>query len=145
MEACIQLVQINEMKECYIRPIFFGGYGELNVHPLTNNISSAIAVWDWGAYLGQDSMEKGIRCTVSSWSRIDSRAVPPHAKCSGNYVNSILAKMDAVAAGYDEAILLNPTGMVAEGSGENIFRVKEGVVTTPTKNAGILEGVRGKQ
>ena len=113
----------------------------MGVNPLKNKILGAISAWEWGAYLGEEGMEKGIRCTISSWSRIDSRSLPPHAKCSGNYANSILAKMDAIAAGYDEAILLSTNGMVAEGSGENIFRVKQGVVMTPSKTAGILEGI----
>jgi len=86
-------------------------------------------------------MDKGIRCTVSSWSRIDPRTLPPHAKCSANYANSILAKMDALSAGFDEAILLTTNGLVAEGSGENIFRVKDGILTTPSKAAGVLEGI----
>jgi branched-chain amino acid aminotransferase len=141
MDTCVGLVRQNGLKNYYIRPIFFGAYGELGVNPLKNKISGAVACWEWGAYLGEEGMEKGIRCTISSWTRIDSKMIPPHAKCSANYANSILAKMDALAAGYDEAILLSSNGMVAEGSGENIFRVNDGIVTTPTKAAGILEGI----
>ncbi len=141
MDACIEVVRRNGLNDCYVRPIFFGGLGELSVNPLKNRIRAAIGVFEWGAYLGEEGMETGVRCTVSSWTRIDSRALPPHAKCSGHYVNSILANLDATAAGYDEAILLNSNGFVAEGSGENIFRVKNGTMTTPSKASGILEGV----
>ncbi len=139
--ACIELVRRNGVKDCYIRPIVFSSYGEMGVNPLKNKIIGAVAEWEWEGYLGDEGADKGIRCTISSWTRIDSKMLPPHAKCSGNYANSILAKMDAIAAGYDEAILLSSNGMVAEGSGENIFRVKDGVLTTPTKTAGILEGI----
>ena len=132
----------NGLKDCYIRPIVFSSYGEMGVNPLKNKISGAIARWEWGAYLGDEGMEKGIRCTVSSWARIDPRILPPHAKCSANYANSILAKMDALAAGYDEAILLTLDGLVAEGSGENIFRVKDGVVyTTHDESRRYSEGI----
>ena len=141
MGGCLELVKRNGLKDCYVRPIVFSSYGEMGVNPLKNKVMGAISAWEWGAYLGEEGMEKGIRCTISSWSRIDSKSLPPHAKCSGNYANSILAKMDALAAGYDEAILLSTNGMVAEGSGENIFRVKNGVLTTPSKSAGILEGI----
>lgn len=111
------------------------------MNPLKNPVMGAVACWEWGAYLGEEGMEKGIRCTVSSWSRIDSKMLPPQAKCAANYANSILAKTDALAAGYDEAILLTQNGYVAEGSGENIFRVKNGEVSTPTMESGILGGV----
>jgi branched-chain amino acid aminotransferase len=141
VKACLDLVKVNGLNECYIRPIFFSAYGEMGVNPMKNKVSGAIAAWEWGAYLGDEGMEKGIRCTVSSWSRIDPRTLPPHAKCSANYANSVLAKMDAISAGFDEAILLTVNGLVAEGSGENIFRIKDGVLTTPTKTAGILEGI----
>jgi branched-chain amino acid aminotransferase len=140
-QACLELVRENNLRECYIRPIVFSSYGEMGVNPLKNKISGAIGCWEWGAYLGEEGMEKGIRCMVSSWARIDSRVLPPHAKCSANYANSILAKTDAIAAGYDEAILLTLDGYVAEGSGENIFKVKSGVLTTPTMESGILGGI----
>ena len=133
--------RVNGLNECYIRPIVFSSYGEMGVNPMKNKISGAIAAWEWGAYLGDEGMEKGIRATISSWARIDPRTLPPHAKCSANYANSILAKMDALSAGFDEAILLTTDGLVAEGTGENIFRIKDGVLTTPTKSAGVLEGI----
>ncbi|HUH99615.1 MAG TPA: branched-chain amino acid transaminase [Nitrososphaerales archaeon] len=141
MEACLNVVKENGLKDCYVRPIVFSSYGEMGVNPLKNKITGAVAAWEWGSYLGEEGMDKGIRCTISSWSRIDPRTLPPHSKCSANYANSILAKMDAISAGFDEAILLTTDGLVAEGSGENIFRVKDGVLTTPSKAAGVLEGI----
>jgi branched-chain amino acid aminotransferase len=139
--ACLDLVKENGLKECYVRPIVFSAQGEMGVNPLKNPVIGAVGCWEWGAYLGEEGMEKGIRCTVSSWARVDSRILPPQAKCSANYANSILAKTDAIAAGYDEAILLTLEGYVAEGSGENIFRVKNGEVYTPSMESGILGGI----
>lgn len=139
--ACLDLVKENGLKDCYLRPIVFSAYGEMGVNPLKNPVKGAVACWEWGAYLGEEGMEKGIRCTVSSWSRIDSKILPPQAKCAANYANSILAKTDALASGYDEAILLTLEGNVAEGSGENIFRVKNGQIYTPTMESGILGGI----
>jgi branched-chain amino acid aminotransferase len=139
--ACLDTVKENGLQDCYVRPIVFSAQGEMGVNPLKNPVIGAVACWEWGAYLGEEGMEKGIRCTVSSWSRIDSKMLPPQAKCAANYANSILAKTDALAAGYDEAILLTQNGYVAEGSGENIFRVKNGEVYTPTMESGILGGV----
>jgi len=141
LTACLDLVRENGVEECYIRPIVYSSFGELGVNPLKNPTKGAIACWEWGAYLGDEGMEKGIRCTVSSWARIDARILPPQAKCSANYANSALAKMDAIASGYDEAILLTLEGDVAEGSGENIFMVQNGELFTPTLDSGILAGV----
>lgn len=141
VQASLNLVKENGLKDCYIRPIVFSSYGEMGLNPMKNKVIGAIAAWEWGSYLGDEGLEKGIRCTVSSWSRIDPRTMPPHAKCSANYANSILAKTDAISAGFDEAIMLTTTGFVSEGSGENIFRVKDGILTTPTKAAGVLEGI----
>jgi branched-chain amino acid aminotransferase len=140
-KACLDLVRENGLQDCYLRPIVFSSFGEMGVNPLKNRVMGAVACWEWGAYLGDEGMEKGIRCCVSSWARIDSRILPPQAKCAANYANSILAKTDALAAGYDEAILLTLAGNVAEGSGENIFRVRNGTVYTPTMQSGILGGV----
>ncbi len=140
-EACIDVVRANETPEAYIRPIAFSGYGEMGLDPTKSPVQVAVAEWEWGAYLGAAGVQHGVRATVSSWARIDSRSLPPQAKCSANYANSALAKMEAVSGGYDEAILLNSTGMVAEGPGENIFRVKKGVVSTPPASSGILRGV----
>ena len=139
-KACVDLVRNNPAKECYIRPIAFTGYGEMGLNPLTSKIQVAVASWEWGAYLG-DTTKKGVRATISSWVRIDSRAMPVQAKCGANYANSALAKMQALSAGYDEAIMLNTQGVVAEGPGENIFRVKDGVLSTPPASSGILRGI----
>jgi branched-chain amino acid aminotransferase len=139
--ACLDVVKENGLNECYVRPIVFSAQGEMGVNPLKNPVIGAVGCWEWGAYLGAEGMEKGIKCTVSSWARVDSRILPPQAKCSANYANSILAKTDALAAGYDEAILLTLEGYVAEGSGENIFRVKNGEIYTPTMESGILGGI----
>ena len=140
-DACIELVRQNQIEECYLRPIAFTSYGVMGLNPLRSKISVAIGLWEWGLYLGAKSATNGVTCMVSSWARIDSRSLPPQAKCSANYANSALAKMEAIASGYDEAILLNPEGKVAEGTGENIFRVKDGVLSTPPASSGILRGV----
>lgn len=139
-DACVELVRQNEVEECYLRPIAFTSYGVMGLNPLRSKISIAIALWEWGPYLGR-AAGKGAKCMVSSWARIDSRSLPPQAKCSANYANSALAKMEAIASGYDEAILLNVEGKVAEGTGENIFRVKDGILSTPPASSGILRGV----
>ncbi len=140
-DACVEVVRQNGLNECYIRPIAYTSYGAMGLNPMNNKISLAIAPWEWGAYLGPESATKGVRCTVSNWVRIDSRSLPPQAKCSANYANSALAKMEATQSGYDEAIMLNSVGMVAEGPGENIFRVKDGILSTPPASSGILRGI----
>jgi branched-chain amino acid aminotransferase len=140
-KACIDLVRVNGVQETYIRPIAYTAYGEMGLNPLKSKISVGIAGWEWGPYLGKAGSEQGVRATISNWVRIDSRALPVQAKCSANYANSALAKMEALAAGYDEAILLNALGHVAEGPGENIFRVKDGVLSTPPASAGVLRGI----
>jgi branched-chain amino acid aminotransferase len=140
-QACVALVKDNGIADAYIRPIAFSGYGEMGLDPIRSSVQVAIALWSWGAYLGEANAQQGVRAGVSSWVRVDSRSLPPQAKCAANYANSALAKMEATAAGYDEAILLNAAGMVAEGPGENIFRVKNDVVSTPPASSGILRGV----
>jgi branched-chain amino acid aminotransferase len=140
-QACTALVRDNGISDAYIRPIAFSGYGEMGLDPTRSAVQLAIGLWSWGAYLGEANAQKGVRASVSSWVRVDSRSLPPQAKCTANYANSALAKMEAVAAGYDEAILLNSAGMVAEGPGENIFRIKNDVVSTPPASSGILRGV----
>jgi len=140
-DACVELVRKNRVPESYLRPIAYTSYGEMGLNPINNKISVAIASWEWGPYLGKEGANSGVRATVSSWVRVDSRALPIQAKCSANYANSALAKMEAVAAGYDEAILLNSHGMVAEGPGENIFRVKDEILSTPPASSGILRGI----
>lgn len=116
-QASVELVRDNGIPEAYIRPIAFSGYGEMGLDPTKSKVRVAIGEWAWGAYLGEQNLGKGVRTMVSSWTRVDSRSLPPQAKCAANYANSALAKMEATAAGYDEAILLNPAGMVAEGRG----------------------------
>jgi branched-chain amino acid aminotransferase len=140
-DAIKSTVKANRLDECYIRPIAFYGYGEMGVNPLRNNVEFGVAVWRWGAYLGEDAQTRGVRCMVSSWRRISPLTLPPQAKASANYANAAMAKIEALKAGYDEAIMLNTMGMVSEGTGENVFRVKRSILSTPTAAAGILRGI----
>lgn len=139
--ACVELVRANGVPDAYLRPIAFSGYGEMGLDPSHCPIETAIGMWEWGGPLAADSAAQGVRATVSSWIRIDSRSLPPQAKCAANYANSALAKMEGASGGYDEAIMLNSAGMVAEGTAENIFRVKKGIVSTPPASSGILRGI----
>jgi branched-chain amino acid aminotransferase len=143
-QATLETVARNNMRECYIRPIAFRGYGTMGLFPLDAPVDVSIAVWAWGAYLGEDGKADGIRAKVSSWRRISSDSLIPHAKASGQYLNSILAKIESHKAGYDEAILLDDHGHVCEGSGENIYIVRDGVIVTPPQTAGILDGINRK-
>jgi branched-chain amino acid aminotransferase len=129
------------LSSCYIRPIAYLGYGEMGVNPLSCQVDVAIACWPWGAYLGDDALTKGVRLKTSSWVRHDHNIMPPAAKTTGNYVNSSLAKAEAIRAGYDEAIMLAPSGLVAECSGENVFVARNGILITPPLSAGALEGI----
>ncbi|MCL0073819.1 branched-chain amino acid transaminase [Dehalococcoidia bacterium] len=143
-ELCIavrQIVKANGFKECYIRPIAYYGFGEMGVNPGQNPVDVSLIAWEWGAYLGVEGMEKGIRCKISSWLRIDSRMLPPQAKASANYGNSVLAVLEAQECGYDEAIMLNLAGQVCEGAGENLFIIKNGTLITPPLSAGALSGI----
>ena len=140
-QAIKSTVKANNFDECYIRPIAYYGSGEMGVNPLPNQVEFAVAAWRWGAYLGPTALTKGVRCMVSSWRRINPLTLPPQAKASANYANAALAKIEAVKAGYDEAIMLNTQGLVSEGTGENIFRIKRRIVSTPTAAAGILRGI----
>lgn len=140
-EATKELIRINKLEACYIRPIAFRGYGEMGLNPLNSPVEVAIAVWPWGAYLGEEGIRNGIRAKISSFRRIDVNVLPPAAKATGQYINSILAKVEVIKEGYDEAILLDSRGFVSEGSGENIFVVKNGVIYTPPPSAGILVGI----
>jgi branched-chain amino acid aminotransferase len=135
------LVAMNNLPACYIRPLVFLGYGEIGLNPLTSPISMMIACWPWGAYLGEEAFQTGVRAKVSSWRRLDPNIIPPAAKATGQYINSSLAKAEAVKAGYDEGILLNPNGYVTDGSGENVFTVRDGVLNTPPLAAGCLAGL----
>ncbi len=139
--ACKRVVRENRLSSCYIRPIAFYGYGEVGLNPRPNPINVAIAAFAWPTYLGKIALERGVRSTISSWRRIDRRSFHVGAKATANYLNSALAKEEALDRGYDEAIMLNYGGKVAEGPGENIFMVKSEVVITPPESAGILMGI----
>jgi branched-chain amino acid aminotransferase len=139
--ATHELIVANELRECYIRPIAFRGYGQMGLYPLDAPVDVAIAVWPWGAYLGEEGKRDGVRAKVSSWRRIPHDALIPHSKASGQYLNSVLAKIEASKAGYQEAILLDSHGFVCEGSGENIYVVRDGQIITPPQTAGILDGI----
>ncbi len=138
--ATNELIRRNGLASCYIRPIAFRGYGEMGLFA-NSPVEVTIATWPWGAYLGEEGKQSGITAKVSSWRRISADGLIPHAKASGQYLNSILAKTEAHNAGYEEAILLDQRGMVCEGSGENIFVVREGEILTPPHTAAILDGV----
>jgi branched-chain amino acid aminotransferase len=135
------VISANELASCYVRPIVLRGYGQMGLFPLEAPVDVAIAAWEWGAYLGEESLKKGIRAKVASWRRIGNNTIPATAKASGQYLNSILAKLESQKAGYQEAILLNEQGFVADGSGENLFLVKDGRISTPPVHASILEGI----
>ncbi|MBV9472928.1 MAG: branched-chain amino acid transaminase, partial [Solirubrobacterales bacterium] len=142
--ATHELIAANELRECYIRPIVFRGYGQMGLYPLDAPVEVAIAVWPWGAYLGEESKREGIRAKLSSWRRIPGDSLIPHAKACGQYLNSVLAKIEASKAGYQEAILLDSRGFVCEGSGENVFAVRGGEIITPPQTADILDGISRK-
>jgi branched-chain amino acid aminotransferase len=139
--ACHDVVAANGLAECYLRPIAFYGYGELGVNPGTNPVDVYIMSWPWGTYLGDEGLEHGIRAKVSSWKRIGPNTIPHVAKATGIYLNSMLAVIEATRAGYDEAILLTEDGYVADGSGENIFLIKDEILATPDLSASILPGI----
>ena len=139
--ATCELITRNGLASCYIRPIAYRGYGHMGLNPLEAPVDVSIAVWPWGAYLGEEGTRDGVRAKVSSWERISSRSLIPQAKASGQYLNSVLAKIESVKAGYDEAILLDEQGLVAECSGENLFTVRDGEIATPPLSASILDGI----
>jgi branched-chain amino acid aminotransferase len=143
-EATRELIRRNGLRSCYIRPLAFRGYGEMGLFAHSSPIEMIVAVWPWGAYLGEEGKRKGVRAKVSSWRRISPAGLIPHAKASGQYLNSILAKTESANAGYEEAILLDERGFVCEGSGENIFVVRDGQLITPPHVASILDGVNRK-
>ena len=143
-EVTHELIVRNGYKSCYIRPLVYRGYGEMGLNPLNNPVEAMIAVWEWAPYLGEKGKREGVRGRVSSWRRISSDCLIPHSKASGQYLNSVLAKIESLKAGYEEAILLDDKGNVCEGSGENIFVVKDGTITTPPQTAAILDGINRK-
>jgi branched-chain amino acid aminotransferase len=139
--ACLDTVRANDLDACYIRPLVLRGYGEMGLNPLPAPVTVSIVVWVWANFLGEEALENGVRAKISSWKRIDHNMIPPGAKATGQYVNSGLAKMEAVKAGYDEAIMLNSVGHVTDGSGENVFIVRDGELLTPPVSAGCLDGI----
>jgi branched-chain amino acid aminotransferase len=141
LAATHELIETNDLESCYIRPIAFRGYGAMGLNPENNPVDVSIAVWPWGTYLGDAALTHGVRMTVSSWRRHDPNIIPPQAKVTGGYVNSAMAKIEAVRAGYDEAIMLNPQGFVSEATGENVFVVLDGELLTPPAVAGSLQGI----
>jgi branched-chain amino acid aminotransferase len=142
-EGVLDTVRANDMTNgCYIRPLVYLGYGEMGVNPLPSPVNVAIAVWPWGAYLGDHGMANGVRMKISSWQRHNPNAMPTAAKATGMYLNSGLAKVEAIKAGYDEAIMLGPDGRISECTGENLFVVRDGVIVTPPPSeAGALPGI----
>jgi branched-chain amino acid aminotransferase len=139
--ASHELIGANGLAECYLRPIAFYGYGELGVHPGANPVDVALISWPWGAYLGETALEQGIRAKVSSWKRVGPNTIPHVSKATGIYLNSMLAVIEATRGGYDEAILLTDDGYVADGSGENVFVIKDEIISTPDLSASILPGI----
>jgi branched-chain amino acid aminotransferase len=141
VQATKDVVRASGLPSAYIRPIAYYGYGEMGLNTLPCSVDVSIACWPWGAYLGEDALTKGVRMKVSSWTRHDHNTMPPASKTTGNYVNSSLAKVEALKAGYDEAIMLSPQGFVSECTGENIFVARDGVLISPPIAAGALEGI----
>lgn len=140
-EAMLELVRVNRLDSCYIRPIVIRAYGEMGVNPLKNPIDVYIACWEWGKYLGEEALAEGVDVCVSSWTRIAPNTLPALAKAGANYMNSQLIKMEALANGYSEGIALDAAGYVSEGSGENIFVVRDGKIHTPPLGASVLPGI----
>jgi len=143
-DATHELIVRNGFRSCYIRPLVFRGTGPMGLNPLENRVEAMVAVWEWGAYLGEEGKRNGVRGKVSSWRRISPDSLIPHAKATGQYLNSVLAKIEAEKAGYEEAILLDDKGHVCEGTGENVFVVKDGAIVTPPQAASILDGINRK-
>lgn len=140
-EATLDLIAANGFEACYVRPMVFRGYGEMGVNPLRNPLEVVIAVWEWGSYLGDDALERGVDVCVSSWQRMAPNTFPARAKTAANYMNSQLIKMEAILNGFAEGIALDVGGFICEGSGENVFLVKDGVLFTPSAASPILHGV----
>ncbi len=142
--ATTELVARNGMSSCYIRPIVYRGYGTMGLNPIDAPIDVTIACWEWGVYLGEEGQRDGVRAKVSSWRRISPDSSIPHAKASGQYLNNVLAKIESVKSGYEEAILLDDNGYVCEGTGENIYLVRDGAIVTPGQSNSILDGITRK-
>lgn len=140
-EAILATIRANSLDACYIRPVVFRGYGSLGVDPTTCPVDTVIGVWEWGQYLGAEALEAGVRVCTSSWNRVAPNTVPFLAKAGGNYLNSQLVRMEANLNGFDEGIVLDSSGLVSEGSGENLFVVRDGTVYTPASHHSILPGI----
>ena len=140
-QAIIDTIKANELEECYIRPVIFRGYGKLGVYPLENPLEYVIAAWSWGKYLGEEALEKGVDVGISTWRRLAPDTMPNMAKAGSNYMNSQLAKIESMENGYHEAIMLDYQGMVSEGTGENVFLVRDGVLYTPPISNSLLPGI----
>ena len=140
-QAVKDTVRENGLNSCYIRPLVYRGYGEMGLNPLPAPVNVTVACWPWGTYLGEEALEAGVRAKISSWKRSDHNILPPGAKATGQYINSGLAKVEALKGGYDEGIMLNMAGYVTDGPGENIFIAKDGVLYTPPFSAGCLDGI----
>jgi branched-chain amino acid aminotransferase len=143
-EVTHELIARNGFKSCYIRPLVWRGYGPMGLNPLENPVEAMVAVWEWATYLGEEGKRNGVRARVSSYRRISSESLIPHSKASGQYLNSVLAKIESLKAGYEEGILLDDKGYVCEGTGENIFVIKNGVIHTPGQADAILDGINRK-
>jgi branched-chain amino acid aminotransferase len=141
MDAVLDTIRANHMKACYIRPIAYRGYDSLGVNPLTCPVHAAIILWEWGTMLGNDALENGVDVKISTWNRMAPNTFPAMAKSAANYANSALIKMEAIAEGYAEGIALDVNGHVSEGSGQNIFIVRDGVIYTPPLGSSILGGI----
>ena len=144
VKGVLATVRINKVSSCYIRPLVYLGYGEIGLNPLACKVEVSISCWPWGAYLGDEGIENGVKVMISSWQRHGPNAMPPAAKGVGHYINSQMAKVQAIKAGYEEAILLSPQGYVSECTGENLFIVRDGAIITPPTSAGALEGITQK-
>jgi branched-chain amino acid aminotransferase len=140
-DAVLDTIRANELKSCYIRPLLYRGYESLGVNPFTCPVDAAIMLWDWGAYLGKEALEEGCDVQIASWSRMAPNTLPAMAKSAANYANSALIKMEAVTDGYSEGIALDVYGNVSEGSGQNIFIVRDGALYTPSLGSSILGGI----
>lgn len=141
MNATVELIKANKLDACYIRPVVYRGYRQLGINPLNSPVETAIAVWEWGSYLGEDGLVNGIDVKISTWSRHYANTLPATAKAGGGYLNSQLAKMEAISDGYAEAIMLDSNGYISEGSGENLFLIKGNHIYTPSINSSILAGI----
>jgi len=140
-QAVLDTIKVNKHEACYVRPIVFRGYGAVGVNPMPAPIDCVVATWEWGSYLGAEALEKGVDVCVSSWNRQAPNTTPAMAKCSANYASGALIKMEAILEGYEEGIALDRTGYVSEGSGENIFLVRDNVLLTPDLGSSVLAGI----